>query len=351
MKKLDKNFLQNMQKVLIVTFDGIGDMVVTTPFFREIKKLFPQIQIDVLAHNRNYKIIENNLYISNIYFYDSRKSWGFETLKILKNRKYDLLINLWRRQSLHVLFRTFFIGAKINIGLEKVGNKKLLNFIENSSKLYYFTLPQNLENNQDIHLTDRFFKLFELFDIDSSQLNKNYELFLSESYKLKAEKEISEIKNNFKLIGINYHGTSKRNTLSKDKVTEILKEALSSVLDAIFIIFWTPPIFDEVSEIKENLNSERVILSPKTADILEASTLMEHLDLLITTGTASMNIGSALNKKMVIIHSKNTGFEEFYPRMESKYQVVFSEDRRVFNGNFSTKDVIKNIIELIKDDK
>jgi hypothetical protein len=59
--------IKKSKSVLILKYDRIGDMVVSTPIFRELKLAYPDISISVLASKENRDVIKNNPYIDKIY--------------------------------------------------------------------------------------------------------------------------------------------------------------------------------------------------------------------------------------------------------------------------------------------
>ena len=62
-KKKNLTFdLKKSKRVLILKYDRIGDMVVTTPIFRELKNAYPNISISVLASEENKDVIRYNPY-------------------------------------------------------------------------------------------------------------------------------------------------------------------------------------------------------------------------------------------------------------------------------------------------
>ena len=50
--------IHNSKKVLIMKYDRIGDMIVATPLFRELKNAYPNINISVLASKTNKDVIK-----------------------------------------------------------------------------------------------------------------------------------------------------------------------------------------------------------------------------------------------------------------------------------------------------
>ena len=89
-----KNFflfdIKDSKSVLILRYDRIGDMIVSTPIFRELKIAYPNISISVLASKENKDVIKNNPYIDKVYI--NYKNNIFNDLPVLlKLRKFFAL--------------------------------------------------------------------------------------------------------------------------------------------------------------------------------------------------------------------------------------------------------------------
>ena len=66
------NFIEdnNIKSILFLRYDGkIGDMIVNSLMFREIKKVFPDIKIGLIARGAAIDIVKNNPNIDEIYEY------------------------------------------------------------------------------------------------------------------------------------------------------------------------------------------------------------------------------------------------------------------------------------------
>lgn len=79
--------------ILIVQIGKLGDMILTTPLLREIKKNFPESRLTVLASERNYEIAEADVNTDEVIIFpvNAFKKAGF-FLK-LKLMKFDLWID------------------------------------------------------------------------------------------------------------------------------------------------------------------------------------------------------------------------------------------------------------------
>ena len=94
------------KKVLILKYDRIGDMIVTTPIFRELKNAYPKCSISVLASEENKDVIKYNPYIDNIYVnYKNSLLKDFPKLLKLRRKKFDVCIELEHSVIPHAIFR------------------------------------------------------------------------------------------------------------------------------------------------------------------------------------------------------------------------------------------------------
>ncbi len=95
-----------IKKILIIRFSSIGDIVLTSPVIRCIKKQMPETEIHYLTKKSFSILVESNPYIDKIHLLDDNLS---KTLKDLESENFDFIIDL------HNNIRTF----KIKWHLEK----------------------------------------------------------------------------------------------------------------------------------------------------------------------------------------------------------------------------------------
>lgn len=99
----------NVRKVIIVKLDHIGDVVLSLPSIRKIRKVFPNAQVDVLCGSWAKGLLEQQPEIDNVHtfnFFQEKSGGGLRTserdmrlreaIESLKKEKYDLAINLRR---------------------------------------------------------------------------------------------------------------------------------------------------------------------------------------------------------------------------------------------------------------
>lgn len=164
---------EEIKTILILRHDGVGDMVLSTPLFRALKKNFPDARLTVLASQRNYGIIENNPNVDEILIY---KGTG-QFIKEVRKRGFDLAIDLFFTYEMKQAFMAYLSGAKYRIGFEEAGREIFFNVRGP------ITLP---EKNMVEHLLDLSEK------IGTKREGCEPEIFLTEEEKKWASSFLSE---------------------------------------------------------------------------------------------------------------------------------------------------------------
>lgn len=109
-----------MNNILIIQTAFLGDVILATPVISELKRIFPQANIDILVKKGNESLLENNPHLRKVYAFD--KSAGklrsiISLTKEFRKQKYDLAINLHRFGSSGLI--TILSGAQKKYGFKK----------------------------------------------------------------------------------------------------------------------------------------------------------------------------------------------------------------------------------------
>jgi len=123
--------IKNPKKILIVRNDHIGDMALSTPVFRELKRAFPKSKITVLANPASKVLIEKDPNVDEILEIDlfwRRKNYKAfkdykKILKKLKEENFDVGIAL-RKSKLAILFFLYLPKIKSRITYYNVNGGK-----------------------------------------------------------------------------------------------------------------------------------------------------------------------------------------------------------------------------------
>ena len=80
-----------IKRILVIRFSSIGDIVLTTPIVRAIKKSFPQAELHYLTKPSNAILLTNNKYIDRVHVLTSDYA---QMLKLLRSLEFDYVVDL-----------------------------------------------------------------------------------------------------------------------------------------------------------------------------------------------------------------------------------------------------------------
>ena len=146
--KIPVNFeLKDTGTILFMRYDRIGDMIISTPVFRELKLAYPKISISVLASKFNSEILRNNPYVDDVIINNKNSLIGdLKSLILLRKNKFDVCIEFDHSVVPHAIIRLKIIKPKYIISIYKDGrygvngsDLRLYNFFTENKKKYAFT--------------------------------------------------------------------------------------------------------------------------------------------------------------------------------------------------------------------
>ena len=66
-----------IKKILMIKFVGIGNLVMILPTIKAIRKRYPEARIDVFTLVQNKEVLQNNSFINNTYLITNRNLYSF----------------------------------------------------------------------------------------------------------------------------------------------------------------------------------------------------------------------------------------------------------------------------------
>jgi len=330
--------IRNVKKVLFFRYDRIGDMVITTPVFRELKLFIPEIKITVLASKTNQSVLSNNPYIDDIFInYKNSFLNDFQTLFRLRKKKFDVCVEFDHSVVPHAILRLKIINPKIVISVAKEGRYGVKG---SELKLYDFYT----EKKNNLHFRDIWLETLSPLNIRPK--SNQYDLFCTNSQIQVAKNFISKFHGKF-LIGINLEGAVEGKKIQNTELEQICKGIKQANNNIQIIILTAPNNLQSVSQLVEEIGLEYVVTSYKTKTILDVAALIKNLDIIITPDTSIVHIASAFDKPIVTIHENNQDSFQLFSPTSSLNKTVFSSKDNSING-FDVKKVIDFSNELIK---
>lgn len=125
------------KKILLFKIGAIGDVIMTTPLIKALRKRYPNYVIDYLVGMHSQKVLENNPHINDIIgfdekiFFDKRAFSALGLIKSIRKRNYDIIFVL--DKSIYTNVFASLLGIPVRIGFDRLGKEgKLL-----TKKVFY----------------------------------------------------------------------------------------------------------------------------------------------------------------------------------------------------------------------
>ena len=319
------NFLKdnNIKSILFLRYDGkIGDMIVNSLMFHEIKKVYPDIKIGVVARGAAVDIIQENPNVDKIYeYYKDRKKIKDLALKI-KEEKYDLLIDFSEMLRVNQMMLINLCGARFNIGL----NRK-------EWKLFDLSIESDKDFKWTEHITNRYLAYLIKLGLKKENIDISYDIYLKNEKKYEAF--FNKIKENKKII-LNPYGASKHKSFSIETLENIINYLKDK--DTAIILTYFGDKYKELEFLEKKY--KYVYIPKKIESILDTAILIKKSDYVISPDTSIVHIASAFNKKMITVYPPKGGkygVDHLVWAPKSEYnRVIFCKDK---TGNYDEIDI------------
>ncbi|MBK9939434.1 MAG: glycosyltransferase family 9 protein [Chitinophagaceae bacterium] len=156
-----------MAKFLIIRFSSIGDIVLTTPVIRCLKKQVPDAEIHFLVKDSFRSIVQHNPYIDKVHVL--AHSWEL-MIEELKVEEYDYIIDLHHNTK--------------TLRVKNALKKKSFSFYKLNIQKYFYTAFK-INMLPDVHIVDRYLKTVTSFGVKNDGAGLDY--FIAEQEKIKRQ--------------------------------------------------------------------------------------------------------------------------------------------------------------------
>lgn len=285
-----------IEKILVIFWSGIGNIILFMPTLRAIRKGFPNAEITLLLKDKGSKdIIKDSRFYNNIVFYqNSRRKWKrlFLQLRLIYNLrkyKYDLIITTFESQGYKMACMAYGISGKCRMGFR-------------TDKWYDRLYSNLLEYHPKQHEIDRHLTIAHSLGIKF--IKKDLEIFISKEEERFAEITLEENGLSEQNIIIGIHPGSSDNLLKKRWLPERFAQVadyLSEKYGANIIIFGgSNEIYLAQKVVSFMKVSIPIILVGKTT-IRQTAAVIERCNLFISNDSGLMHVSAAVKIPVVAI--------------------------------------------------
>lgn len=260
-------------KFLIIRFSSIGDIVLTTPVVRCLKRQVPDATIHYATKYAFRSIIESNPHIDKVHYYNNDLDALIEELK---REEFDYIIDL------HHNLRT--LKVKKALRRKSFSFKKL-----NIEKWIYTNLRWNVM--PDVHIVDRYLDTVKSFGVKNDGLGLDY--FIPDKHRVK-ETDIPASHH------AGYIGVVIGAALNTKKMPVQKLQNLCAIIDHPIILLGGTEDVANGEEIAKT-DTGKIYNACGKFNLNESADLVRRAKLIITHDTGLMHIAAAFRKPIISI--------------------------------------------------
>lgn len=320
-------YFKEKMRILLLRHDRIGDVLVTTPFLHELRKILPGTQIDILLSSKNIgakKAVEP--YVNQIFNYTKGPLDTLGLLSKLINNNYDLVIDLFDNPSTTSAYVIRLINPLYSLGFDK----------ENRG-IYTHLVP--IPDKRKYHIARRIVNLIMPFGINPEKVDLS--LFYPLSIEEKSSAKIKTGKAGVPMIGINLAGSSRAKYYGTENYIKLINK-IESRYKADIILFAKSDYSSELNEIKSKTGCR---VAPPAESLHGYAAMLSTCDMIITPDTAAVHFSSAFGIPCLALYivsdNPNTGIP-WYPLGISKRILQTKEEL----AKIKVQEVFSAFIEL-----
>lgn len=302
-----------VNRVLILRWDLLGDMVLTTPVFNYLKAIHPQVEIDVLASAKNIGVIRNDPRISRTFLY--QETWKFlSEIVAMRRRKYDVVFSfIHLRSATEGMMCNLFAPNAVKASVRR--HKKYAP--------YFHTIAAPAAGA--VQMADQFLSVIgDVIDCPPPEAKPS--LFVTRkagetAAAFLAARGIKEF------VAVNLSAGKEFREWGKENYARLLSRLCQSDSSLIFVLLTTIENEAQAQFISHEAGASQVYLYPPTPDIMNIIALLAEASMVITPDTSIVHIASAVQRPVLGLYTIiGTLPQEFVP-YGVPYRALLAEGR------------------------
>lgn len=347
-KFVPRKKIGNIKKILVIKTGAIGDVLMSTPFLRVLRKRFPKAEIDYYVSAWSKDVLMGNKNIDKVIAFDQSiffKKKIFKALKLAKQirkEKYDLCFVLDKHYFMNLF--AYICKVPVRVGFNRFGEG--------------FTNTINVRYGPVKHEIDYYLELAYKVGAEKTK-DKNLELNLSKDdlkfaddffRKSKIKKAVAVVPGGAKNPGEPVHFVRR---WPAEKFLELIEK-----LKNRSVILIGGPGDEEVSNfIFRNLRRKQGVYNlVGKVSIKKSAAVMKKCNCIVCCDSGPMHIASAVNKKVVSIFGPTNPARKAPLRKEStaiwKDKDIYEEDYELYGRipkkKFFSKVSVNDVLKVIK---
>jgi len=336
--------IQSIKSILILRYDRIGDMIVTTPIFKGLKDAHPHLRIGVFANKANAEIIQNNHNVDTIHILSGSWWQMWKEIKRARKEQYDVVLNfVFNRTTSGGVLANLIApdGIKIGQGDAKYG--------------FYFNILLRLTRQSNRMIETLVSILKTVFDVRLNVNQLTYDIIVDtktreviQAYwtKHNLQPRLFSGNNGIPYVVFNVSANDSVRRISIKQVL-LIGEHLSSNMSFQTLLLHAPKDSIMLKTKQLLIKKTRCLPYPDqgTASLLEIAAIIKGAAAVITPDTSIVHFASAAQTPVIGFYTSMQDVHEWLP-FHVKHKIVVS-DKNQTTSSIPISRMIKEIDDFL----
>jgi len=276
-------------KILIINLDAMGDVLMTTAQLKEIKNKYPQSTIHWITLKIAAPLLDNNPFLDKVWTYN------FESILVLDQMQFDIIMNVDKSQRSGALAERFSSNKKLGFGVNNDG--KIYPFNEGANYNYLLGMDDELKFKKNKVTGEEY--LAETFELQYTGSDYVFNFSDSENKFIKEYRLTNDLTDEDLIIGFNTGCSTlfPNKKMTVNQHVQLIKNFLGYKKFKILLL-GGPEDEERNREIASNFNGE-IINTPTNLGVRKGACFESIPQLIITGDSFGMHLAIALKKYVI----------------------------------------------------
>lgn len=313
----------NIQKVLLLRQDRLGDVLISIPFLKALVKAEPKLELHILLGPKNIHLAPlMEKYCKKIWFYDKKLTGTISLISKLRKEKFDLVIDMFDNASRTSSIILNFLNVNRKLGFDK-----------ENSKVYSHIVP--IPDKSQVHIVERLYNLLIPFGINPKNIDERLEI------------DDSLLNNNIfpkipskNRLGIIISGSSEAKSWGNENIIEFSNKFSAEYPEWEIVVFATNKTLENQKEICLQSPAHGV---PLVKSFLDFASQIKTCDFILTPDTSVVHLCSAFRIPSIVLYYS----PEIPPKL--KLWTPYKTEHLALMNEFCVRNInVSEVIDGIK---
>ena len=276
-----------LQRILIVRNDAVGDLIVTTPILSYLAEAAPHAAVDVLASSTNHSLIVGDSRVHECYVSPRRARDWPALLRRLRNRRYDVVYSLRYGRAL----REGFIATAV-----ACDNTQKVSVFRPKRYQGFFTMVIRTPRHTT-HMSQRL-----LYVVQSSLAHPfapyPMTLQIGDKEQLSADQFLAAASVR-EFVAVNFSAREPERDWPISSCANVIRQLARQHPELAFVLIPPASRAGDAASVVASCAGLPVVIFPPTPNLLTLAAVIQRARIIITPDTAAVHIASACGRPVL----------------------------------------------------